>query len=129
MWSYTGCCCGHAPADPVPYWPQPIPQYSPWCQVAAKDISASTAANSAQATVAGVGSAFLSLQYLKDAGAPESSITLTITDSSGTGEWNITTLLDGFQEKGDFAVATPGATVKLDVTGCTAQLSWFERTY
>jgi hypothetical protein len=122
MWSYTGCR-GYAPAYPVWYWPQHA-HPSHWAE---KELSASTPAPSAQATVGGVGSALLSLDYLKDPGAESSSVKVTITDPSGTGEWNITTIPDGFQAKSEFAAAIPGATVKMDVTGCTAQLKWYER--
>ena len=103
--------------------------YSHWCSVVPKEISADKTTNTAQATIGGAENAFLSLEYLKDAGAPASNIKVTITDPSGTGEWNITTIPDGFQAKVDFASAVPGATVKLVVTGCTAQLKWFERVF
>jgi hypothetical protein len=129
MWSYTGCCSGHVPAGPVWCWPQSMPQYSHWCSVNPKEISADKTTATANATIGGAENAFLSLEYLKDAGAPASSVKVTITDPSGTGEWNITTIPDGFQMKTDFASAVPGATVKLDVTGCTAELKWFERVF
>jgi hypothetical protein len=129
MWSYTGCCGGHMPAGPVWYWPQNFGQYSHWCSLSPKELSATTPAPSATATIGGVENAFLSLEYLKDSGAAAPSVKVTITDPSGVGDWNITTIPDGFQTKVDFASAVPGATVKLDVTGCTAQLKWFERVF
>jgi len=130
MWSYTGCCCcGHVPAGPAWCWPQSMAQYPHWCSFVPKEISADKTTPTAQATIGGAENAFLSLEYLKDAGGPPPSVKVTITDPSGTGEWNITTIPDGFQTKVDFASAAPGATVKLVVAGCTAQLKWFERVY
>ena len=126
MWTYTGCC-GHAHAGPDSYWVHHAGHHAHWYPVVSKELSAMTATPSAQANVGGIASVFLSLDYLKDPAAQASSVKVTITDPSGTGEWNITTIPDGFQEKPDFASAAPGATVKLDVTGCTAQLKWYER--
>jgi hypothetical protein len=131
MWTYTGCCARESPA-PV-RWPQHV-QYSHWGSFNPgsfnpKELSADKITNTAQATIGGVEPVFLSLEYLKDAGAETPSVKITITDSSGTGEWNVTTIPDGFNVKLDFAAACPNATVKLDVNGCTAQLNWFERVY
>ena len=126
MWTYTGCC-GHA-AYPVWYWPhQPAHHQHEHGHEVSKELSASTGAPSATATIGGVKTAFLSLDYLRDPGADGASIKINISDSTGTGGWNITSIPDGFQYKTDFLSAAPGATLKLDVTGCTAQLKWYER--
>ena len=130
MWSYSGCCCGHAPAGPAWCWPQVMPQYSRWCSFVPKEISADKTTPSANATIGGAEIVFLSIEYLKDAGAPPgASVKVGITDPSGTAEWNITNIPDRFQRRVDYATAAPGATVKLDVAGCTAQLKWFERVF
>jgi hypothetical protein len=129
MWSYTGCCAGYAPGGSAWCWPQTVAQYPHWCSFVPKDITADTNTTTAQATIGGTENAFLSLDYVKDAAAESSSVKVTITDPSGTGIWNITTIPDGFQTKADFASAAPGATVQLDVVGCTAQLNWIERVY
>src|SRR5437660_8017289 len=97
MWSYTGCCAGQVPASPVWCWPQSMSHHLHWCSFAPKEISADTNTATAQATIGGVENAFLSLEYLKDAGAATPSVKVTITDLSGTGVWNITTIPDGFQ--------------------------------
>jgi hypothetical protein len=128
MWSYSGCCAGHAPAG-VWCWPASVVHYPDWHSFVPKNISADTNTTSAQATIGGAQSVFLALEYLKDSGAASSTVKVAITDPSGTGEWNITTIPSGFQTKVDFASAAPGATVKLDVAGCTAQLKWCERVY
>jgi hypothetical protein len=129
MWSYTGCCAGHVPASPAWCWPQTMAQYAHWCSFVPKDISADKNTATAQAPIGGAENVFLSLDYVKEAAAESPSVKVTITDPSGTGEWNITTIPDGFQMKVDFASAAPGASVQLAVNGCTAQLKWFERIY
>jgi hypothetical protein len=128
MWTYTGCCAGHAPVGAW-YWPQSVVHYSDWHSLVPKNISADTNTTSAQATIGGAQNVFLALEYLKDSGAAASTVKVAITDPTGTGEWNITTIPSGFQTKVDFASAAPGAIVKLDVAGCTAQLKWCERVY
>ena len=129
MWSYSGCCAGCPPAGHAWYWPQSVGHYPDWHSFVPKELSADTTTATAQATIGGVESVFLSIEYLKDSGAAVSTVKVAITDPTGTGEWNITTIPSGFQTKLDFASAAPGATVKLDVAGCTAQLKWIERVF
>jgi hypothetical protein len=53
-------------------------------------------------------------------------VKVTITDPTGDVTVNITSVPAGYHVKRDFAFAAPGATVKLHVRGCSAQLRWFE---
>ena len=129
MWSYSGCCTGHIPVSPA-WCCDPYPAYYPYClQFLPKEISADNSAPSAQATIGGAGSVLLSAEYVHDPGAASPSVKISIAEPTGTGDWEITTIPDGFQVKQDFITAAPGSTVKLNVSGCTARVKWFERIY
>jgi hypothetical protein len=90
------------------------------------EIAADTANPSKQALVGGEEKANLLLEYSPDAGAASPSVKVTITDSTGDATFNITSVPTGYHVKRDFASAAPGATVKLDVSACSAHLRWFE---
>lgn len=144
MWSYRGCrepheghrCCGgYAPFVPAYYWPQYPGWYAPWFSGRPEhehsdrvpaEIAADTANPSKQALVGGEESVHLLLEYSPDTGAASPSVKVTITDSTGDITFNITSVPAGYHVKRDFASAAPGATVKLDVSACSAHLRWFE---
>ena len=144
MWSYRGCrepheghrfCGGYAPFVPAYYWPQYPGWYAPWFSGQPEqerstkvpvEIAADTSSPSKQALVGGAEDVHLLLEYSPDAGATSPSVKVTITDSTGDVTFNITTVPAGYHVKRDFASAAPGATVKLDVTACSAHLRWFE---
>ena len=144
MWSYRGChephgghrfYGGYGPAAPAYYWPQYPGWYAPWffgkpererSQYVPMEIAADTANPSKQALVGGEEKANLLLEYSPDAGAASPSVKVTITDSTGDATFNITSVPAGYHVKRDFASAAPGATVKLDVSACSAHLRWFE---
>ena len=144
MWSYRGChephgghrfYGGYGPAAPAYYWPQYPGWYAPWffgkpererSQYVPMEIAADTANPSKQALVGGEEKASLLLEYSSDAGAASPSVKVTITDSTGDATFNITSVPAGYHVKRDFASAAPGATVKLDVSACSAHLKWFE---
>jgi hypothetical protein len=90
------------------------------------EIAADTANPSKQALVGGEENTHLLLEYSPDAGATSPSVKVTITDSTGDVTFNITSVPAGYNVKRDFASAAPGATVKLDVSACSAHLRWFE---
>jgi hypothetical protein len=90
------------------------------------EIAADTASPSKQALVGGEENVHLLLEYSPDTGATSPSVKVTITDSTGDVTFNITTVPAGYNVKRDFASAAPGATVKLDVSACSAHLRWFE---
>lgn len=146
MWSYKGCrepheghrCHGgYAPFVPAYYWPQYPGWYAPWfygrpepeherSQRVPMEIAADTANPSKQALVGGEENVRLLLEYSPDTGATSPSVKVTITDSTGDVTFNITTVPAGYHVKRDLASAAPGATVKLDVSACSAHLRWFE---
>ena len=144
MWSYRGChdphgghrfYGGYGPAALAYYWPQYPGWYAPWffgkpererSQYVPMEIAADTANPSKQALVGGEEKANLLLEYSPDAGAASPSVKVTITDSTGDATFNITSVPAGYHVKRDFASAAPGATVKLDVSACSAHLRWFE---
>lgn len=131
MWTYTGCCNRCVPMIPAGYW-VPYPAYYPAYYpehppLVAKDIAADSSTATAQTIVGGKGSVFLSLEYQHDAGAVSPSVKVTIQEPTGSGIWTITTIPGGQVVKHDFAAAAAGATVKIDVAGCTARLTWHER--
>ena len=144
MWSYRGChephgghrfYGGYGPAAPAYYWPQYPGWYAPWffgkpererSQYVPMEIAADTANPGKQALVGGEEKANLLLEYSPDAGAASPSVKVTITDSTGDATFNITSVPTGYHVKRDFASAAPGATVKLDVSACSAHLRWFE---
>ena len=144
MWSYRGChephrghCCGggHGPSGPANYWPPYPGWYAPWFFAGPEperstevpmEIAADTANPSKQALVGGERKVHLQLEYSPDTGATSPSVKVTITDSTGDAAFNITSVPAGYNVKRDFACAAPGATVKLDVSACSAHLRWFE---
>ena len=144
MWSYRGChepyrghCCGsgNPPSGPAYYWPPYPGWYAPWFFAGPEperstrvpmEIAADTANPSKQALVGGEEKACLLLEYSPDTGAASPSVKVTITDSTGDVTVNITTVPAGYHVKRDFAFAAPGATVKLDVSACSAHVRWFE---
>jgi len=142
MWSYHGfaphhCCCSHGMYVQPPstaWWPwyagwQPawqIPEHEHYHPSIPKELDVDDTTTSASAMVGGVEAAHLSLEYEADSGASSPSITVTITDSSGTAAWNLTNLPAGFQVKREFARVDPGAQLKVQGTQVTAHLRWFE---
>ena len=142
MWSYHGfapshCCCPHSVHPQLPaaaWWPwyagwQPafhFPEPESYSPPIPKELGVDDTTTSANAMVGGVEPAHLSLEYEADSGASSPSITVTITDSSGTAAWNLTNLPTGFQVKPEFARVEPGAQLKLEGSKVTARLRWFE---
>ncbi|HTS63228.1 MAG TPA: hypothetical protein VMH28_14470 [Candidatus Acidoferrales bacterium] len=94
-----------------------------------EELTADSTTTTANAVAGGAEPVHLSLEYEADSGASSPSITVTITDSAGTAVWNLTGFPTGYHHKRDFARAEPGAQLKLQVTGTTAHLRWFELVF
>ena len=132
MWSYSAFSnpsgCGWPYVQPwYPAWPppgylgwSPLPSWPP------QQISANTAAPSAEAVVGGAWQTGLSLEFQADSGAASPSVKITLTDTDGSSEVNIAGFPAGSQVRRDVIAALPGAKLKLEVAGATATLSWFE---
>ncbi len=103
------CCCTHN-------WPTHLPQ----------ELSVDTTTTSKDTFVGGTHDVFLTLEYMAVTGATSPSVKLQIEDSTGTTNWEITTVPDGYHVKSKFASASPGAKLTLDANECLARLRWFE---
>jgi hypothetical protein len=89
-------------------------------------MSANTAAPTAEAVMGGAWQTGLSIEFQADSGAASPSVKVTITDADGASEVNISGFPAGGNARRDFIAALPGAKLKLEVTGATATMSWFE---
>lgn len=79
-----------------------------------------------EAFIGGAQDVNLTLEYKPVSGATSPGVKITVTDSDGTSEWNVTSIPDGFHVKSDFASVVPGCTVTLETTECMARLRWCE---
>lgn len=145
MWSYHGftpyhSCCGcgqHGQGQPVPspwwtwyaawqpHWHSQEPERFPSSHVA-EELTADSTTTTANAVAGGAEPVHLSLEYEADSGASSPTVTVTITDSSGTASWNLAGFPAGYHVKRELARVEPGAQLKLQVSGTTAHLRWFE---
>lgn len=88
------------------------------------ELLADTANPSQQTFVGGLEAVSLSLEYMKTGTSP--SLKVSITETGITSVADITPIDDGYHIKESFLTVAPGATLKLDVTDCTARLRWCE---
>ena len=142
-----GCSAGQQPefSPPAYYWPHWPPYYAPappeWpapepphshghheehIHMANKEVVADSKTTSTQAVIGGTKDVHLTLEYAVDSSAASPSVAVSISDLAGTTVFKAATIAPGFHVKEAFASAAAGATVKLDVSECTAQLKWFE---
>lgn len=153
MWSYEGCSPHHPHMYPgafLPYfcsWPpyyavDPAypdmlcrrchhPPHACRCgregrQSIPVEMAADTAAPKREAVAGGARKVRLTLEYTGTGVSPAPSIKISLSEPSGTSEWNITSIPEGYQVKEDFTSAAPGAKITLEVVNCTARLRWFE---
>jgi hypothetical protein len=66
----------------------------------------------------------LTLEYMKTGASP--SLKVTLTDGSETTIWEVTGIADGYKIKEDLTSVSPGTSVKVEATDCTARLRWCE---
>lgn len=106
---YHACCC--APKPPMHL---------------AQELAVDTVTPSKDTFVGGGRDVLLTLEYMAVTGATSPSVKLEIEDSSGTTNWEITSVPDGYHVKSKFASAAPGAKLILTAAECLARLRWFE---
>jgi hypothetical protein len=105
------------------WWPDCVPLPPVYT---AKELTAGGETTTQEAVVGGEEPAHVSLEYEADAGATSASVKVTITDLSGTAEWNLTGFPAGPHTRRDFVRVQPGTKMKLEVASAAGHLRWLE---
>ncbi len=92
----------------------------------AREIDADTATPSKDGLVGGSRPAFLSVEYLVDAGASSPSVKITTAAGGSSATWTDDTPPQGYTVRQAVLSAAPGTKVTLAVNNVTARLRWCE---